>query len=132
MLMRPKPKMLHRLPRILRAPQQQRPCPRRLPHRQLIQRKTLPARLLNACPRRACEPQCRDAQFGDLDQAVIVGHGSDDDDGLVRMCLGVMCVCGGGDYAGEGHGWAVGLRHEEAAENGGVEAGVSAACMQGQ
>lgn len=132
MLMWPKPEMLHRLPAILRAPQQQRPRPSRLPHRQLIQRQHLPTSLLDASPRRAREPQCRDAQFRDLDETVVICDGADDYDGLVGVGGCVVGVCGRGDDAREGHGGAVGFGHEEAAEDGGIEAGVGAAWSSGQ
>ena len=82
-LMRPKPKMLNRLPRILRPPKQQRILPRRLPKRQLIQRQTLPTSLLNPRACRGGEMQCRDSQGFDFEQACVVRDGADHDEGFL-------------------------------------------------
>ncbi len=80
--MRPKTKVLDRLPRILRPPQQQRITPRRRPHRQLIQRNTLPARLLDASARSGGEVESRDGEFGDREETRVVGYGADYDEGF--------------------------------------------------
>lgn len=101
--MRPKPKMLHRLPRILRPPHQQSITPRRRPQRQLIQRQALPTRLLDARSRRGGEAQCGDADLGHSQQARVVGDGADDDDDFVRDVggrVGVGFGAGGGGVAG--------------------------------
>ena len=126
--------MLHRLPRILRSPYEQRVTPRRRPQRQLIQRQTLPARLLDPGARRGREAQGRDADFGDGEQTGVVGDGADDNDGLVRDVGGRVGVgfCGGvggvAGEAGEGEGGAVDAGGEEAAEDDFVEGAVGAAC----
>ncbi len=126
--------MLHRLPRILRSPHQQRVTPRRRPQRQLIQRQTFAARLLDPGARRGREAQGRDADFRDGEQTGVVGDGADDDDGLVRDVGGRVGVgfCGGvggvAGEAGEGEGGAVDAGGEEAAEDDFVEGAVGAAC----
>ena len=115
--------MLHRLPRILRSPQQQRIAPCRRPERQLIQRQALPARLLDAGPRRGGEAERRDSELlGHLEQAGVVGDGADDDDGLVRRGE-FLAGAAGGEHgeAAEGDGGAVGAGHEEAAEDDFIE-----------
>lgn len=121
--MRPEPKMLHRLPRILRSPQQQCITPRRRPERQLIQRQALPARLLDASPRGGGEAERRDGELlRHLEQTGIVSDGADDDDGLVRRgeFLG-SAARGEHCEAAEGDGGAVGAGHKEAAEDDFVE-----------
>ena len=125
--------MLHRLPRILRSPQQQRITPRRRPQRQLIERQALPARLLDPRPRRRREVQRRNGELlGHFQQAGVVGDGPDDDDGFV--CGGdFLGRPAGGEHAeaGEGEGRPVRARHEEPAENDFVEVGVGFACGGG-
>ena len=125
--MRPKAKMLDRLPRILRAPQQQRVRARRSPHGQLIERQTLPSSSLDPGARRGREAQGGDGELGDGEQAVVVGDGADDDDGFLGGGGFVGWVDGHGDDAGEGDGGAVDAGHEEAAEDDFVEGGVGAA-----
>ena len=121
--MRPKTEMLHRLPRILRSPQQQRITPRRRPQRQLIERQALPARLLDPRPRSRREVKRRNGELlGHFQQAGVVGDGTDDDDGFV--CRGdLLGGAAGGEHAeaGEGEGGAVRAGHEESAENDFVE-----------
>ena len=120
MTMRPKPKMLNRLPRILRAPKQQRIRPRRCPQRQLVHSQTLPARLLDPRSRRSREVQRRYCQLRDFQQARVVRDGSDYDEGFLRPRHF--------REPAEGHGWAVDARHEEAAEDDAIEGGGGAAC----
>ena len=97
--MRPEPKMLHRLPRILRPPQQQRVPPRRRPERQLIQRQALPARLLDPRPRRRREVQRRHSHFlRHLEQTRVVGDGADDDDDFVGRRGGFLARAAGGEH----------------------------------
>lgn len=129
--MRPKPKMFHRLPRILRPPHQKRPAPRRRPQRQLIQRQTLPPGLLDPRARRGGEPQRRDGDLGHGEQARVIGDGADNDDGFVAGDVGgrVGVGFGGGvggvaGEAGEGERRAIDAGGEEAAEDDAVEGGV--------
>lgn len=84
MTMRPKAKMLNRLSRILRPPQQQRITPRRMSHRQLIQRQALPARLFNPRASRSGEVESRDGEFGNGEEAGVVCDGADDDESADR------------------------------------------------
>ena len=129
--MRPKPKMLHRLPRILRSPQQQRITPRRRPERQLIERQALPARLFDPRPRRGCEAQRRDGELlRHGEQTGVVGDGANDDDGLGRRG-NLLARAAGGEHgeAGEGERGPVGAGHEEPAEDDFVEVRVGFACV---
>lgn len=130
--------MLDRLPRILRSPHQQRIRPRRRPQRQLIERQTLPPRLLNPLPRRGREPQRRHRHFRHREQTRIIGDGANNNDGFVSRrfgifgggVVGVGFGRGGGDVAGEageGEGGAVDAGGEEAAEDDAVEGAVGAA-----
>lgn len=65
--------------------------------------------------------QGRHAQLGHLEQARVVGDGSDDGGRLGLLALHEL------RELGEGHRGAVGLGHVEAAEDDGVELGVGAA-----
>lgn len=96
--MRPKSKMLHRLTRILRSPQQQTIAPQRRTHSELVQLETLTASFLNASARGGREAKCEDGQLGDYKQTGVVGDGADDDQ---------IAGCGGhlfGGPAGGEHG----------------------------
>ena len=70
-------------------------------------------------------------ELGHVEQAIVISDGADYDNGLVRV--GGLLGVGAGyvDDAGEGHGWAVDLGHEEAAKDYLVEVGVGAACWRG-
>lgn len=127
--------MLDRFPRVLRPPHQQRVTPRGRPQRQLIEGQALAAGLLDARARRGGEPQRRDRDLGHGEQTRVVGDGADHDDGLVaghalrRVGVGFRGrVRGVAGEAGEGEGWTVYARGEEAAEDDAVEGGVGAAC----
>ena len=72
--------MLHRLPRILRSPQQQCITSRRRPQRQLIHRQTLSSSLLNSCAGSGGEVEGRDGELGNGQEANIVGYGTDYDE----------------------------------------------------
>ena len=122
--------MLHRLPRILRSPQQQRVTPRRRPERQLVQCQALPARLLDPGSRRGREVEGRNGEFlGHFQQADVVGDGADDDDGFVRR-RHLLARAAGREHGepAEGERGTVGARHEEATENDFVEVGVGFTC----
>jgi hypothetical protein len=126
--MRPKPEMLHTLPGILRSTQQQRIRTGRRPHSQLIQRQSLTTSLLDASAGSSCEAEGRNGQLGDGEEAVVVGDGAHDDDGLVLGGVVGALGVGGAYEAGEGDGGAVDAGHEEAAEDDLVEVGVGTTC----
>lgn len=67
------------------------------------------------------EAQGSDVHLGDLEQAVVVGDGTDDDDGAL-VILGEVGV-----DARQGDGRAVHAGHEQTAQDDLVEAGVGAA-----
>ena len=125
MLMRPKPKMLNRLPRILRTPQQHTIRPLRRPQRQLIDGQTLASSLLDpsSCCRR--EAQGRDRHLGDSEQACVICDGADYDEdfGVLGCVRFVACKAREGDWG------PVYARGEEAAEKDAVEVAVGAACV---
>lgn len=83
MTMRPKPKMLHRLSRILRPPKQQRITPRRMSHRQLIQRQALPPGLLDPRTSSSGEVERGDGEFWNSEETGVVCDGADDDESAV-------------------------------------------------
>ncbi len=130
--MRPKPKMLDRLARILRSSQQQRITPRRRPECQLIKRQTLASSLLDASARGGGEVESGDCEFWNCEQTGVVGNSADDNEGA----LGGLHFFGGaaaGEHgeAGEGEGGTVDAGHEEAAEDYFVEVGVGTTYREG-
>ena len=127
MTMRPKSKVLHSLPRILRSPQQKRIRPRRSLQRQLIKCQALPTRLLDPRSRSRREPQRRDRELGNGKQTVVVGNGADDYDRLVGVSLGGFRVLADTGEPREGYRRTVDTGHEEAAENDFVEGGIGTA-----
>lgn len=79
--MRPKPKMLHRLSRLLRTPKQQRITPRRMSHRQLIQRQALAPSLFDPRTSSSGKVESRDGEFRDSEKTGVIRDGADDDEG---------------------------------------------------
>ena len=69
------------------------------------------------------EAQSSDIDLGDLEEAVVIGDGTDNNDGLL-----LVAVLEVGGNAGEGDGRAVDARHEEATEHDLVEGRVGTAC----
>lgn len=68
------------------------------------------------------EAEGSDAELWYGQKAVVISHGSNDNDGLVVRLLRDV-----GNNSGEGHRWPVDARHEQAAENDLVEGGLGAA-----
>ena len=126
--MRPKPKMLNRLSRILRSTQQHRITSRGSPQSQLVQRDALSTRFLDACTRGGSEAESRDGEFRHGEQAGVVSDGTDYHKGFRGGGVLVGSSVGGeGGEAGEGKGGPVYAGHEEASEDDFVEGGVGAA-----
>ena len=120
--MRSKTKMLHRLPRILRSPQQQRITTRRRPQRQLIHRQALSSSLLNSCAGCGREVESGDREFRDGQEACVIGYGADYDKGALGWCHFLAgAAAGEHDEAGEGHWGAVDAGHKEATKDDFVE-----------
>lgn len=128
--MRPKPKMLDRLAGVLRSPQQKRIATRRPPQRQLIKRQTLASCLLDTSTRGRREAESGDCEFGNCEQAGVVGDGTHDNEGALGW-LHFLAGAAAGEHgkAGEGERGAVDAGHEEAAEDYFVEVGVRTACV---
>lgn len=113
--------MLNRLPRILWPTEQQGVGTGRSPHGQLVQSQNLTTGLLDPGPGGVCDPESSDGELGDCEEAVVVGDGPDDDDGLVLVLVsGAFVLCDGYD-AGNGDGGSVDAGHEETAEDDLVE-----------
>lgn len=93
---------------------------------ELIQGEDLAAGGQDAGAGSGGEAEGRDAELGDGQEAVVVGDGADDDDGLVVGLLGDV-----GDDPGERHWGPVDAGHEQAAEDDLVEGRLSAACVPG-
>lgn len=121
--------MLNRLSRILRTTEQKGVCTSGSPHRQLIEGQNLTTSLLDPGPSGGGESESGNGQLGDGEEAVVVGDGSDHDDGLALVFLCGALALGDGYEAGEGDGRSVDAGHEEAAENDLVEVGVGTTCF---
>lgn len=93
--------------------------------RELVQGHGLAAGGLDAGAGSAGEAEGRDVDGGDLEEAVVVGDGADDDNGALLLLLDVL------RDTRERHGGPVDARHKEAAEDDLVEARVGAACWMG-
>lgn len=99
---------------------------------QLVEGQALAAGSSDAGAGGGGEAQSGDGQLGDLEQAVVVGDGADNDDGLALVGLARVLVGSRCDDAGDGHGRAVDARHEQTAEDHLVEVRIRAACLCGQ
>lgn len=73
------------------------------------------------------EAKSSDRDLWNLQKTVVVGDGTNKDDGLALVGLGRVCVGGGADDARNGHWWAVDLGHHQPAQHDLIEVGVSAA-----
>lgn len=96
----------------------------------LVQGQALAASLGDPGTGGGGEAQSSDGQLGELEQAVVVSDGANDDDGLALVGLARVLVGGRGDDARDGHGRAVDARHEKAAEHNLVEVRIRAACVR--
>lgn len=97
-------------------------------HGELIEGQALAASLLNARAGSRSEAKRGDGELGHLKEAVVVGYGTDQDDGLASVLLGGVLVGGGCDDLGDGHRWAVDLGHKQTAGDGLVELAVGPSC----
>lgn len=113
--------MLNRLSRILRSTKQQGIRTSRRPHGQLIQSERLTTSLLDPSPGGSGEAERGNGQLRDGQEAVVIGDGSHDDDGLVLVFLCGTLGLGDGYEAGKGDGGTVDAGHEQAAEDDLVE-----------
>ena len=95
----------------------------------LVDGEDLTTSLLNAGAGRGGEAQGSDGELGKLEEAVVVGDGADNDNGLALIVLRVGPVGGGSDDLGEGDGRAVDLGHHKTAEDNLVEGRIGAACF---
>jgi hypothetical protein len=95
----------------------------------LVDGENLTASLLDASAGRGGEAHGSDGELGELEEAVVVSDGADNDDGLALVVLRVGLVGGGSDDLGEGDGRAVDLGHHKTAEDNLVEGSVGTACV---
>ena len=116
-----KPEMLHGLPSVLRATEQNdvRACG--CAHSQLVECEAFSSDLLNACASRCGEAQGAYRQLWYLIQPVVVRHRAHDRPDLSLMCFDGVLVWGYGDDFGETDGGAVDAGGYEAAEDYTVE-----------
>lgn len=114
-------KVLDGLPRRRLAAQQHAVAPRRRGERELVERQDLPAGGDDAGAGALGDAERRDAELGHVEQARVVGDGSDN-----RGRLALLALHEFGEL-GERERGAVGLGHVEAAEDDGVELGVGPA-----
>lgn len=126
--MRAEAKVFHSLSGVLGSPQQHGIGTSGRSHCQLVQGQALSSGSQDPGPRGSGEPERCDGNFGDGEETVVIGDGTDDDDGLAGALLGGLLGGGGANNAGNGHRGAVDLGHIKAAEDNGVEFGVGTAC----
>jgi hypothetical protein len=93
----------------------------------LVDGESLTTSLLDAGAGRGSEAHGSDGELGELKEAVVVSDGTDNDNGLALVGLGVRLVGGSRDDLGEGDGGAVDLGHHKTAEDNLVEGSVGAA-----
>lgn len=111
--------MLNGLTGVLGTPEEDSVGTGRGPEGELVEGDGLTAGSENAGTGGSGEPQSSDGELGDLKNTVVIGDGSDNNDGLVGL-QGLLVV----DIAkdpGERDGRAVDLAHEQAAEDDLVE-----------
>ena len=99
-------------------------------HGQLVNGDGLTAGGDNAGTGSVGETEGSDRELGELEKAVVVSDGADQDDGLAVVGLAGVLVGSGGNDLGQRHGRAVDLAHHQAAEDGGIELGVGTAFAQ--
>lgn len=95
----------------------------------LIQSQGLTTGLLNAGASGSGETESGNRQLGNVQQAVVIGDGTDHDNGLALLSLANV-----GNSAGQGNRGAVDSGHEQATEDGLVEVGLGTAygCIRNQ
>lgn len=122
MAVRAKAEVLDGLTSVLGATEEEGVSPGGRAERKLVQGQHLTAGLLDPGSGGGGEAEGRDRELGDGQDAVVIGNGADDDDGLALVGFGGVL-----DDAGERDGRAVDPGHEQAAQHDFVEVGISAA-----
>jgi len=92
---------------------------------QLIQGQNLTTRRNDTGTSGCGETKSGDTELWDSEEAVIIGDGADDYDGLVIGFLRRV-----GDNSGQGNGWSVDTGHEQTTENDLVERRVGTASQE--
>lgn len=115
-------KVLHGLAGILGATEQQSVGTSGSTKSELIESQDFTTSLLNAGASGGSEAESSDRQLGDGQKAVVVGNGSNNNNGL--SLLGLVHV---GDDARQRNRRAVNAGHEKAAQNNLVEVGIGTA-----
>lgn len=105
-------KVLDRLPRVLRSAEKEGVGSSGCLERQLVKSQALAAGSGDAGTRGSGEPERGNGQLGDCEEAVVVGDGRDDDNGLAGVSLGGLLGRGDGGDLGDGDRGTVDLRHE--------------------
>lgn len=126
-LVRTETKVLNSLAGILGASDEKGVASRGSPQCQLVEGQDLTTGSQDSGPRSRGEAKSSDAHLGDGQEAVVIGDGANDDDGLAFGLLGGVC-----HDARDGHRRAVDSRHEEAAEDDLVEVGIGSPCAMNQ
>lgn len=97
------------------------------PDGKLVEGQALTAGLYDPGAGGSGEAESCNRQLGDLEEAVVIGDGSDNDNGLVLVALAGLLAGGGGNDARDGHRRTVDAGHEQTAEHGLVERRVGTA-----
>ena len=127
MRVRTEAKVLDCLTGVLGSTEQESVGSSRCTHGQLVNGKALAAGLDDARAGGRGEAKCGNGELGDLQNAVVIGHSSNQNDRLSLVCLSGVLVRGGRNQAGKRHWWAVDFAHHQSAQDGLVELGVGAA-----
>lgn len=120
--MRAEAKVLHGLTSVLRTTQQQGVRAGGRTESKLVQGQDLTASLLNASTGGGRHAEGSNGQLGDRQQAVVIGHRANDDNGLVLVLLVQV-----GHDAGQGDRRTVDPGHEQTAQHHLVEVGIGTA-----
>ena len=127
-LVRTEAKVLDGLTCVLGTAEQQGVGAGRRPQSKLIERQSFTTSLQNPGTGSRGEAESCNGQLRNLEEAVIVCDGANDDDGLALVCIRRLLVGCGRDNARDRDGWAVDARHEQTAQDCLVEARVGTAC----
>lgn len=122
--MRAKAKVLDRLARVLGATEEQCVGASGRAHGELVKCQAFSTSRGDACAGCCSETESGDCELGNLEQAVVIGDGGYDDDGLVLVLLGCVLVRSGCDNFGKGKWRSVDLAHHQSSQDDLVEVGI--------
>lgn len=119
----PKAKVLHRLASVLRSTEEQSVRTSRSTQRKLVQGQALTPCFLDSGSGGGGKAKGSDRQFGDVQEAIVVGDSANNNNGLALVRVSHVR-----DDPGKRNRWAVDSGHKKTAQHDFVEIGISAAC----